>query len=69
MQLHQRGIDLLVDVQDAADHVDTLTRDEMLALLNEVSIVLGGLLVRDIPIVGPGCGQPDMTGWENLNRH
>lgn len=40
MQLHQRGVDLLVDVMDAADHVDELTQDEMWRLLKEVAEVL-----------------------------
>lgn len=49
MHLHQRGIDLLVNVQDAADHVDSLTKEDIRQLLEETSVVLGRLLERDIP--------------------
>lgn len=37
VQLHQRGVDLLVNLQDAADHVDRLTRDDIQSLLKEAS--------------------------------
>ena len=47
MQLHQRGVDLLVNAMDAADHVDQLSRGDMLRLLNEVIVVLGQILERD----------------------
>jgi hypothetical protein len=49
MHLHQRGIDLLVNVQDAADHVDSLTREDIRQILDETSVVLGRLLERDSP--------------------
>lgn len=49
MHLHQRGIDLLVNVQDAADHVDSLTREDIRQILEETSAVLGRLLERDSP--------------------
>lgn len=52
MHLHQRGIDLLVNVQDAADHVDNLTGEDVRRLLAEISIVLSELLERDIPTSG-----------------
>lgn len=29
MDLHQRGVDLLLDVLDAADHADRLTPEEL----------------------------------------
>jgi hypothetical protein len=44
MHLHQRGIDL------AADHVDSLTREDIRQILEETSVVLGRLLERDIPV-------------------
>ncbi len=47
MKRHQRGVDLLVDVLDAADHVEELTHDEIRRLLNEVAAVLCPLLQRD----------------------
>jgi hypothetical protein len=33
MQLHQRGVDLLLDVMDASEHVEKLSHDEMRRLL------------------------------------
>lgn len=50
MQLHQRGVDLLVNVMDAAEHVEQLTHDEIRRLLNEVAAVLCPLLQRDAEI-------------------
>jgi hypothetical protein len=47
MQLHQRGVDLLVDVLDAADHVERLSQDEIRRLLKEVAEVMCLLLERD----------------------
>lgn len=47
MQLHQRGVDLLVDVLDAVDHVDQLTASEARALLREVAEVMSLILERD----------------------
>lgn len=49
MQLHQRGIDLLVNVQDAANHIDSLTKEDIRRLLEETSVVLGSLLERITP--------------------
>lgn len=63
MQVHQRGVDLLVNVLDAADNVDSLTRKEMRELLKEVGIVLGELLERDIPVVGSEGGRLGAGGW------
>jgi hypothetical protein len=48
MQLHQRGVDLLLNVMDAAEHVEKLSHDEMHRILEEVAEVLGELLKRDI---------------------
>jgi len=53
MKLHQRGVDLLVDVMDAADHVESLTTDEVRNLLRETIYVLGELLKRDVPVQRP----------------
>lgn len=47
--LHQRGVDLLIQVMDAKDHIDSLSREEIRKLLVEVSDVLMHLLERDIP--------------------
>lgn len=54
--LHQRGVDLLLEVMDAKDHIDSLSREEIRKLLVEVSDVLMHLLERDIP------GAPLQTG-------
>ncbi|MGN6773196.1 MAG: hypothetical protein ACTHJQ_25630 [Rhizobiaceae bacterium] len=59
MQLHQRGVDLLLDVMDAAEHVDKLSHDEMRRLLKEVADVLGELLKRDVPEKRGGTGDID----------
>lgn len=50
MQLHQRGVDLLVNVLDSADHVEELTHDEMRRLLTEVAEVMSQILERDVAI-------------------
>lgn len=50
MQLHQRGVDLLVDVMDAADHVELLTHDEIRRLLKEVAEVMSLILERDAEV-------------------
>lgn len=47
MQLHQRGVDLLVTVLDAADHVEELSPKEIRRLLKEVADVMGQILERD----------------------
>lgn len=48
-QLHQRGVELLVDVLDAVDQVDKMRTEEIKTLLAEIGIVLGELLERDVP--------------------
>ncbi len=50
MELHQRGVDLLVHVMDATDHADQLTHDEMRRLLTEVAEVVSLILERDAKI-------------------
>lgn len=50
MQLHQRGVNLLVNVLDSADHVEELTHDEMRRLLTEVAEVMSQILERDAAI-------------------
>lgn len=47
MQRHQRGVDLLVNVLEAADHVEVLTHDDIRRLLDEVAAVLCPILQRD----------------------
>jgi hypothetical protein len=50
MQLHQRGVDLLLNVMDAAEHVEKLGQDDIRQILREVAEVLGELLKRDVPV-------------------
>lgn len=47
-ELHQRGVDLVVDLLDAADHPEMLPDQELLNLLRRAAYVLGDLLVRDV---------------------
>ena len=49
MQLHMRGVELVVELMQAAEHADRLKPDEMKNLLREAADVLGDLLKRDIP--------------------
>lgn len=50
MELHQRGVDLLVTVMDAIDHQDKLEPSDVDWLLRETAQVLGELLKRDVPV-------------------
>lgn len=50
MQLHQRGVDLLVDVLDAADRVGQLSPEEIRELLKKVAQVMGQILERDAAV-------------------
>jgi hypothetical protein len=58
-QLHQRGVDLLLNVMDAAEHVEKLSHDDMRQILEEVAKVLGELLKRDVPVKRGGMGGID----------
>jgi hypothetical protein len=48
-ELHRRGVELVVDLLDAADQVDCMRQEELRSLLRETAQVLGDLLKRDIP--------------------
>jgi len=50
MELHQRGVDLLVNVLDAVDRIDQLTSAETRVLLQEVAEVMSLILERDARI-------------------
>lgn len=50
MKLHQRGVDLLLNIQDAKDHSNSLSPKEMRDLLVETEVVLRELLARDVPV-------------------
>jgi len=54
MRLHQRGVDLLVDLMDAEQHFDTISREELRRLISEAVVVFGQILERDVP------QEPDM---------
>jgi hypothetical protein len=60
MVLHQRGVDLLVNLMDAEEHFDVLDREELRRLISEAVIVFGEVLRRDVPTVPippPESGQ------------
>jgi hypothetical protein len=50
MELHQRGVDLLLNVMDSADHVEQLSPNDMRRLLTEVAQVVSLILERDAKI-------------------
>jgi len=54
MKLHQRGVDLLLNIQDGLDQVDKLSSKELRGLLAEAETVLIELLARDIPVKDEG---------------
>lgn len=54
MKLHQRGVDLLVNVQDALSHAHTLSEKDVRELLKETEFVLRQLLARDVPVEDAG---------------
>jgi hypothetical protein len=49
LKLHQRGVDLLLNVQSALEHLDALPTHEVRNLLIETEIVVRDLLARDRP--------------------
>ncbi|MEO4001858.1 hypothetical protein [Mesorhizobium sp. CAU 1732] len=49
MQLHNRGVELVVELLDAADHVEVVDHAELRKLLREAAQVMGDLLARDHP--------------------
>ena len=44
MPLHLKGSQLVVDLLDAADHIDDIRRDEHQALLRRAADTIAGLL-------------------------
>ncbi|WP_091918269.1 hypothetical protein [Mesorhizobium sp. YR577] len=48
-QLHARGVELVVEILDAADHFEKMPASDIKKLLRETSLVLGDLLARYIP--------------------
>ncbi|MBX3573193.1 MAG: hypothetical protein KF694_12655 [Mesorhizobium sp.] len=49
MSLHLKGSQLVVDLLDAADHIDRIEREEHRALLRRAADTLATLLKQDIP--------------------
>lgn len=47
MLLHQRGVDVLLKVMDAADHIEHFDANQLQALLREVAEVMSAILERD----------------------
>ncbi|RWD03334.1 MAG: hypothetical protein EOS58_18345 [Mesorhizobium sp.] len=47
--LHMKGVDVVVDLLDAAEDIDRLSEQELKTLLLEAADVLGDLLKRDVP--------------------
>lgn len=54
MKIHQRGVDLLLNLQDALGHVDKLSEADVGTLLKEAESVLRDLLARDVPVKDAG---------------
>jgi NTP pyrophosphatase (non-canonical NTP hydrolase) len=48
-ELHARGVVLVAELLEAADHIARYRSDDVAALLRETAEVLGDLLKRDIP--------------------
>jgi hypothetical protein len=49
MRLHQRGLELVVELLEAAEQLDRIGPLEHRALLQEAARVIGDLLARDVP--------------------
>jgi hypothetical protein len=47
MVLHQRGVDLLINLMDADQHFDSISPDELHRLIREAIAVFGELLKED----------------------
>lgn len=50
MKLHARGIELVVELLDAAEHIEHFSANEQRELLRETAQVLADLLKRDVPV-------------------
>lgn len=49
MRYHVRGLDLVVELSEAAEHVEQLTLSELRTLLRDAALVLGELLASTAP--------------------
>ena len=59
-ELHARGVELVVELLEAADQTGSLTSRETKDLLKEAALVLGELLKRDIPKRRSSDDPPDL---------
>ena len=55
-RLHAHGVELVVDLLDAADTIDKMPQEDLRALLREAAVVPGDLLKRDKPEELPSDG-------------
>ncbi|GHC68626.1 hypothetical protein GCM10010136_13520 [Limoniibacter endophyticus] len=58
MQIHLRGIELVTQLSDAADHPDHFSEDELSKLVKEASEVIAVLLERDIVKIRASSDAP-----------
>ncbi len=49
MKLHARGVELVVELLEAAEHVEQFSPNEQRTLLRETAHILAELLKRDVP--------------------
>ncbi|ODT13497.1 MAG: hypothetical protein ABS35_37705 [Kaistia sp. SCN 65-12] len=49
MKLHQRGVDLLLNLMDAEQHFDEVKPEELRQLIGEAIAVFGQIVARDVP--------------------
>jgi hypothetical protein len=60
-ELHAHGVELVVNLLDAADHLDNMAQEDIRWQLREAAVVLGDLLKRDKPERLPSDGAlPDI---------
>jgi hypothetical protein len=52
-QLHNPGVELVLKLLDAADHLDSMLRSELERLLREAAYMLGELIERSISLGNP----------------
>lgn len=49
MKLHQRRVDLLLNIQDTLDYVEKASSKDVRGLLVEAEVALREMLARDVP--------------------
>ncbi len=58
-ELHRQGLELVVDLLDAADHLAAIPEEDVRRLLRDTADVLADLLKRDVP--PPHAAIPDVA--------